>query len=133
MTAIAAALTAALLHFIWQDAIGGLLLWVLLFLLRERSAHARHAASCAALALLTALPVVTAFAVYRPPAPVPAIAHAVTPVFPMAAPTAVSVHVPWLPLVRMWALPVWALGVFLFSIRMVWGCTQVAAARPAGG
>ncbi|MGD1071217.1 MAG: M56 family metallopeptidase [Bryobacteraceae bacterium] len=132
MTAIATALTAALLHFIWQGAIGGLLLWVLLFLLRGRSANARYAASCAALALLSALPVITALVVYHPAAPVPAIAHAVMPAFPIAGPAAISVHVSWLRLVRTWALPAWVLGVFLFSIRMVWGCTQVAALRRRG-
>ena len=49
MTALAMAVSRALIHFIWQGSIVGLLLWTTLFALRKRSANARYLASCAAL------------------------------------------------------------------------------------
>jgi len=53
----------ALVHFLWQGAAVALVLAVLLALLRRRSAQARWALSCAALALLAVLPVATALTV----------------------------------------------------------------------
>jgi predicted transcriptional regulator len=50
MTAIAQALSAALLDFVWQGLLAAFLLWTALFVLRNRSARARYAASCVALA-----------------------------------------------------------------------------------
>ena len=53
----------ALIHFVWQGAAVALVLGMLLALLRHRSAQARWVVSCAALALLAALPVATALTV----------------------------------------------------------------------
>jgi len=53
----------ALIHFLWQGAAVALVLAVALWLLRHRSAHARWTVSCAALALMAALPVATALTV----------------------------------------------------------------------
>ena len=53
----------ALIHFLWQGAAVALVLAVLLALLRRRSAQARWALSCAALALLAVLPVATGLTV----------------------------------------------------------------------
>ena len=67
MTAIAQALSAALLHFIWQGTLMGFLLWLTLSMLRNRPANERYAASCAALALMAGLPALTACIVYGQP------------------------------------------------------------------
>src|SRR5579864_8158556 len=66
MTAITQALSAALLHFVWQGLFVGLLLWIALFLMRKGPASHRYAASCAALVILVLLPVVTACVLYQP-------------------------------------------------------------------
>src|SRR5256885_102922 len=70
MTALAQALRTALFHFVWQGLVAAFLLWIALFLLRKRTAHTRYLVSCAALAILTLLPVATAFLAYEAPAPV---------------------------------------------------------------
>ena len=53
----------ALIHFLWQGAAVALVLAVMLSLLRNRSPQARWIVSCAALALMAALPVATALTV----------------------------------------------------------------------
>lgn len=50
MTALAAAISRALIQFVWQGSIVGLGLWASLFALRKRKANARYAVSCAAFA-----------------------------------------------------------------------------------
>ena len=42
MTAIAHALSTALLHFVWQGMLAAFFLWTALFALRKRSANARY-------------------------------------------------------------------------------------------
>ena len=49
MTAIAQALSAALLDFVWQGLLAAFLLWTALFVLKNHSARARYAASSVAL------------------------------------------------------------------------------------
>src|ERR1019366_10304137 len=67
MSAIAQALTAALLDFIWQGLLVAFLLWVALFALRKRAAQTRYLAALVALAVLAVLPVVTAVIEYAAP------------------------------------------------------------------
>ena len=66
----------SLIHFLWQGAAVALVLAVMLALLRHRSAQLRWALSCAALALMSLLPVGTAWVVrvdaLAQPAPAPA-------------------------------------------------------------
>ncbi len=131
MTALAQALSAALLDFVWQGLLVAVLLWIALFILRNRSARARYAVSCLALGLMAALPAVTAYLIYVAPDALPAAgwvsaapqatrlvraASSVTP-FDLSA---------W---VERWALPAWFLGVLIFSLRLVWAARQVAAVR----
>lgn len=135
MTAIAQAVTSALLHFVWQGMAVAILLWLALFLLRHGAARARYAASSAALALLALLPIVTACLVYSRPAQWQSSAMA-PPSLPRIA-AAVAKASPALPanfmaMVQAWALPVWSLGVLLFSIRLVWGCRAVSLLRRRG-
>jgi len=76
----------SLIHFLWQGAAVALVLAVTLSLLRNRSAQARWAVCCAALALMAVLPVVTALAV-----------SVEAPTLPQVAPVAVAVEVVWPP------------------------------------
>jgi uncharacterized protein (TIGR03435 family) len=54
-----------LLHFVWQGTLIGAATAVLLQMLRRRSPQARYTAACAALVLMLAAPVVTAFTLGR--------------------------------------------------------------------
>ncbi|MGA7239870.1 MAG: hypothetical protein WBY44_29590, partial [Bryobacteraceae bacterium] len=115
MTAISQALSAALLHFIWQGIAVAFLLWVMLLLLRNRPPAARYAASCAALALMAALPAATIWILYERPVSLSASLAFVVP------PAAHAISAPpgeWLALVRQWIVPLWTLGVALFAIRL---------------
>jgi len=132
MSAMARALSAALLHFVWQGLLVAFGLWAALFVLRKRSANTRYLISCAALALLAALPIITACLAYTRPLAAHAAASLVRAIPQMAgAVTASSGPSPsaWLRSLERWALPAWALGVLLFSLRLVWAAKQVSALR----
>jgi len=130
MTAIAQALSSALLDFVWQGLLAAFVLWTLLFVLRNHSPRARYAASCFALAAMALLPVVTACLVYS----APAVSRA-TPVWAAAPRTLAAVHAPaapslnWANWLARWALPLWSLGVLLFSLRLVWASRQISLLR----
>ena len=136
MSPLAQALSAALIHFIWQGALVGMLLWVALAALRNRSADVRYAVSCAALAVLVAAPVVTAatFVLRAVPVDVRAASMA-TGLRTLIAPQPMlsiwvnpeAASAPWLAQMQLWALPVWSMGVLLFSVRLAWGCTHAFA------
>jgi TonB family protein len=131
MTAIAQALSAALLDFVWQGLLAAFLLWTALFLLKKRSPRARYAASCVALAVMAALPVVTACLVYTAPALVGQ-THwsARVPLDPPAAMPGPAVSpFAWAAWLARWALPLWSCGVLLFSLRLVWASRQISALR----
>jgi beta-lactamase regulating signal transducer with metallopeptidase domain len=132
MSAIAQALTSALLHFIWQGMVVAFLLWVALFALRKRSAQARYLAALAALEVLAALPVVTAVRVYRAPSsPVIILrgAAAVPADIFKAAVHQAAASGGWLTALQTWALPLWSLGVLFFAFRAVWGCGRISLMR----
>jgi beta-lactamase regulating signal transducer with metallopeptidase domain/uncharacterized protein HemY len=133
MTPLLEAFSAALLHFAWQGCLVMALLWVMLFVLRSGSAKARYAAGCVALAVLAVAPLLTTYALYREPPP--AVSSTVGPL--NALPTAIAQSSPahrsqGVASIQTWALPAWAFGVLLFSLRMVWGCAQVAALKRHG-
>jgi TonB family protein len=136
MTALAQALSAALLHFIWQGTLVAFLLWITLSMLRNRTANQRYAASCAALALMAALPALTVWIIYRQPGAVP-----ISAVISAAVPASIqgaarmareSALLEWVAMCRQWALPVWSVGVLVFALRLVLGCRHVAALRRLG-
>jgi len=127
MTALAQALSAALLDFVWQGLAVGIVLALALWLLRKRAAHSRYLASCVTLAVLAALPAWTAWNLYQRPARV-----AGTAILLAAAQTAAAVApvpVSWIARAEAWTLPVWSLGVLLLSLRLVWAARQVHALR----
>lgn len=138
MTALEQALRTALLHFVWQGVVVAFFLWTALFLMRRRSANARYVVSCVALIALVVLPVFTACVRYRQ-----AIApHVAAPLFAAIPQTVAAVWTgsgapaaTWLESLQSlagWALPVWAFGVILFSLRLAWGSKQVAVLRRSG-
>jgi uncharacterized protein (TIGR03435 family) len=144
METMANALSAALVHFLWQGAIVGLLLWITLAALRRQSASARYVVSCAALAVLFALPVITTAVRYSQASATEVIGRMAT----IAASSRTAADVPqrvasawigserqqtaWLARVQMWALPVWSLGVLLFSLRLACGGAHVFALGRSG-
>jgi len=140
MTTVLSAFSGALLHFAWQGLAVFLLLWAALFALRKSSANARYAASCAALALLAAAPLITTYSLYRASSSTNPTAAVVSTLPPSAAPNSIVPHASSRPIriqslvlqIQAWVLPVWAFGVLIFSLRMVWGCAQVATLRRRG-
>jgi uncharacterized protein (TIGR03435 family) len=138
---LAQAVSAALIHFIWQGVLVGVLLSVALAVLRGRSPAARYLVSCAALAVLVVAPAATALlALFRAVPPDVRAASMVTNLRALIVPQPMlsiwmNPEVPsalWLAQVQLWALPVWSAGVLLFSLRLVWGCTQALALGRGG-
>ncbi len=136
MTPFAQALSLTLLHFIWEGIAVGALLWIALYLLRRRSAAARYAAGCLALAALTLLPAVTMWVIYA--------RSTTVPVYTLTTPSrsgAATIHtfvnaaaggIDWMARIQAWALPVWSIGVLLLSVRLLWGARQVYRLRRRG-
>lgn len=126
MTAAAPARSAALLHFVWQGTLVACLLWITLSMLRHRTANQRYAASCAALALMPALPALTGWIVYR---------HSAVITISSAMSTGTSLEVyaariarqspplAWIAMWRRWALPAWSVGVLVFALRRYRQCS----------
>src|SRR5688572_16162313 len=133
------AISSALVHSLWQNAIVGLLLWIALVVLRNRTANARYLASCGALALMATLPVLTALALSQPPAPVASFITTAA----VASPSASDVTLPlapvwvraeegrlnWLAMLKPWMLPLWLAGVLVCSLRLVVAGMHTVALR----
>jgi beta-lactamase regulating signal transducer with metallopeptidase domain len=135
MTAINHAITAALFHFIWEGIAVAVLLSVTLATLRNGSARLRYAVSCAALAIMSALPVLTVWVGYRRPIAASTRAeHAV--LIPDSVALAGLGAADWLPgflaTLEGWALPIWFTGVMVFAVRLIWGTREVARLRREG-
>lgn len=134
MTAITQAISAALLHFLWQGLVIALLAWAALAILRNGSARLRYFVSCAALGMMTLSPVVTAWVVYRAPAaaglPHAAVAIADSPI--PAALSSTDLLPRWLGVLEAWAVPVWFAGVLIFAVRLIWISRYVARLRRCG-
>ena len=135
MTALEQALRTALLDFVWQGVVVAFLLWMALFVMRRRSANARYIASCLALVTLVALPVITVCIEYSRSIPARAseqffstVPQTVAAVWKGSVPSTPT----WLGSLGSWAIPAWALGVILFSLRLAWGSRQVAVLRRSG-
>jgi bla regulator protein blaR1 len=145
MSPLAQGLSAALIHFLWQGALAGVLLWAALAVLRHRSAAVRYLVSCGALAALVVVPVATAaaFILRTVPSPDRAVPM-MTDLRTLVAPQPMlsiwmnpeTSSAPWLAQVQLWALPVWSVGVLLCSVRLVWGGAHAFAlgrgGEPAG-
>ena len=135
MIALEQALRTALLHFVWQGVVVAFLLWMALFIMRKRSANARYIASCLALITLVALPALTVCLAYAQPAArhgsrqfFASVPQTITAVWTGSAASTPN----WLAALGSWAIPAWAFGVVLFSLRLAWGSRQVAVLRRSG-
>src|SRR5215469_2013096 len=128
MIAISQALSAALLHFIWQGTALAFLLWIALLLLRNRTPGARYGASCAALGLMAALPAATAWFLYQRPV---SLSASIAFIIPSAARSVPVSPTEWFTVVRQWILPLWAFGVALFAIRLALAWSHVTLLRRA--
>ena len=119
---LAEALGWALLHFLWQGALLGLLMALGLRLMRPRTAQARYGFACAGFLLMSLLPVLT-FALQPPTGPAPSTIEVIREAGAgltfqgsgSLVQQAQAAATPWLP----WALGVWMMGVALLSLRMV--------------
>src|SRR5262249_36401998 len=132
MTAITRALSAALLHFVWQGLLVTILVWLALFLLRKRTPPLRYAVSGAALALIVALPAVTAWISYEHPAAAMGDVTLTLSASAVESAESSAARFEWFAWAQAWAVPVWSFGVLLFSVRMAWGCMQITGLRRAG-
>jgi beta-lactamase regulating signal transducer with metallopeptidase domain len=133
MTPVAEAVSRALIHFVWQGGLVGLLLWVTLFAMRRKSANVRYIASCSALGVMAILPVLTAWLLYsRPGVALPAAASALGAPQIAAAVTAPFQQGAWLTLLQRWALPIWSAGVLFLSLRLVLGYRHAFQLRRRG-
>ena len=135
MTAINHAITAALLHFVWEGLLVALLLWVLIATLRTGSARFRYGVSCAALAIMSVLPVLTVWVVYRTPTVASAHVNPIADPDDAAALTGIPAAdwlTTWVATFEAWALPIWCIGVVVFAVRLTWGTREVAKLRRAG-
>jgi beta-lactamase regulating signal transducer with metallopeptidase domain len=134
VTAITHAISAALLHFAWEGLLIALLLWIALAILRNGSARHRYFVSCAALGIMTVLPVVTAWFLYRPPTAADMSGQVVIwpqSASPSALPEAASLAAS-IATVESWTLPVWFLGVLVFAIRLILISRHVAELQRQG-
>ena len=135
MTALEQALRTALLDFVWQGVVVAFLLWMALFVMRRRSANARYIASCLALITLVALPILTVCVAYTRPIPARINEQFLSSVPQTVAAAwrgSVASTPDWLGSLGSLAIPAWALGVILFSLRLAWGSRQVAVLRRSG-
>jgi beta-lactamase regulating signal transducer with metallopeptidase domain len=125
MAALVPALALALLHFLWQGALVGLLAWTALALLRDARPQARYAVSCLALLACVLLPACTLLHAFWQQAdatglariafvgggPVESIA-AIGPDTLLPAPSDAALS---------WIVAAWAAGVATLSLRMACG------------
>jgi len=134
MTPLTSSISRALIHFIWEGSIIGIALWVVLLALKKRSANARYVAACSALAALALLPVVTIALLYSRGmgnVSTPAVIGIAQWISSSGA-TSVRPQSIWRAWFDAWALPVWSLGVVMFSIRLALGYQHAFVLRRRG-
>jgi len=134
MTPLAYALSRALIHFLWQGSAIGIVLWITLFALKKRSADARYIAACGALVLMGVAPALTAWLIYSGSVPsrVTGGTLLVSTSGIGGAPAGFQTYLSWPAAVQQWALPLWSIGVLLFSVRLALGCKYAFLLRRRG-
>jgi len=128
MAQIAHAISAALLHFVWEGLVVAFLLWLTLSVLGNSSARLRYVLSCAAMVLMMVLPFITAWIAYRASDAAATISSPIVAI-PDGGPatfSAVPLFYRWIAVFEAWAVPVWSAGVVIFAIRLFWSCQHVA-------
>lgn len=134
MTPLALAISRALIHFAWQGAIVGFSLWVVLAALRRQSAQSRYIVACAGLILLFVMPLATALVFYsgRAASSLLSAASAGSPAWQAATTLPPQTAAGWLNWLQRWALPLWSLGVVIFSTRLMLACRHAFLLRRRG-
>src|SRR4026207_1178121 len=137
MTPVTQTLTAALIHFVWQGIVVGLLLWIALFLLRKHSANARYAAGCIALGVLALSPLMTGWMVYQPDPQVSEISGARSAgqsvgLLLSAGSSVAPAMTESLKRMDGWILPLWVIGVLIFALRLAWAGGHASSLRRHG-
>ena len=142
MSALATALNVAIIHALWQDAVIGVLLGLLLSTLRRRSSNIRYAVACIALAVMAIVPTLTMVATYQrvveDVAVAPPIAHSAPRLLTYSDggsriwSDAAAADGGLLGVIQAWTLPLWLLGVLVFSLRLVSAATHVTTLRRRG-
>jgi TonB family protein len=134
MTLLTSAISRALIHFVWEGSIIGFALGVVLLALKKRSANARYVAACLAMAALAGVPVATAVLLYSrgvthvsPPAAIGIAQWISSGGAAPAQPQSI-----WLAWFDSWAVPVWSLGVVIFSMRLAFGYGHAFVLRRRG-
>jgi len=140
MNTVAYMITAALMHSLWQDAIVAFVLWIVLHASRRQSPNLRYLMGCVALAAMVLWPVLSSVSVRVPVSSQTTSALA----SPHSAPTAVPdiARSGWTLVVRaqetsavplqQWVLPIWIVGVMLFSLRAVGSSAHALKATRRG-
>jgi len=119
MTPVAQALSTALLHFVWQGIAVSILLATVLFAVRKSSASLRYAASCLALVVLFAAPLVTGYAAYQFSEPESGGGWYADSLW-IDASGAVAEAGTVSGNLYAWIIPAWFAGVVVFAIRLLW-------------
>src|SRR4030095_2369199 len=135
MTHVAEALSAALLHFVWQGIAAGVVFGTVLLTLRKGSANSRYVASCVVLAALALAPVITGVLAWQAAA-VPLKASASSSGnFSILAVSTEQIALPptLLGSLSDWILPLWTAGVFVFTLRLAWAAGHASSLRRRGG
>lgn len=135
MNTLGAVVTTALLDSLWQDVVVAGALAIVLAALGRSRPNVRYLLSCAALGLMIALPVATAVAaiqgrVAREVVPAARVmfaagAAAVEPTGPIGR---LPVQA-WVVGLQAWTLPLWLVGVALFSLRLAGSGAYAASLR----
>ena len=138
MNVTADAFNSALVHSLWQDTVVGLLLWGALVVLRHSSANARYVVSCAALALMAALPIATTIVFAERGVTGGSSTQAIIIAAPSvddtlrpapAQPGDEARSLGWLASLKPWMLPIWLAGVMACSLRLVMAGLHTVALR----
>ena len=134
-TALVPMLGRALLHFLWQGALIGLVAALALQVLRNARPQARYLVACLALLACVAAPMATVALQWGDSEANPAmrilaatanIAPATTPALPLSLQS-----VDWLDDAMPWIVALWASGAFALSLRMAFGVAWVQQLRGA--
>jgi len=131
MAQIAHAISAALLHFVWEGLVVAFILWLTLSMLSNSLARLRYVLSCAAMALMMVLPFITAWIAYRASDGAATISSPIVAI-PDGGPatfSAVPLFYRWIAVFEAWAVPVWSAGVVIFAIRLFWSYQYIARLR----
>ena len=142
MSTVSSAVATAILQSIWQETAIGLALWVVLRATGRNSANIRYVVSCAAVAAMVLVPLVTFVDVLSAAqGSVPAAAHdARRSDLPIIIANGSRIWTDrtlpsagFLVPLYDWIAPIWLIGALIASIRLAWATRHVRALCRSGG